>query len=161
MLVSGVICVGIFSDPTGDPRPSENPEPALAAEQQAQNEAEAKAAREEREAELAAEREAAQERRKQNLDRFMERLSSAGIDNSIIHFVSVKGNTATITVANAWHLTAYQIRLQAAQNLWKLWASIASPTEPDKARIKLVDFNDNDVGGSRILAGSLIWVQEN
>ena len=161
MLVFGVICIGIFSNPSGNPRPTANPQPAITPEQRAQKVAEEKASREKREAELATEREAAQQRQKQNLDRFMERLSSAGIDHSIIKSVSVNGDTATITVSNAWHLTAYQVRLQAAQNLWKLWVSIAAPNDPDKARIKLVDFNDNEVGGSRILGGSLLWVQEN
>jgi hypothetical protein len=65
-----------------------------------------------------------------------------------------------ITVSNAWHYEPYQVRLQLAQNLWKAWAAIHSPDEPDKSRIQIVDLNDNEVGGSRIWAGSLIWVQE-
>jgi hypothetical protein len=69
-------------------------------------------------------------------------------------------NTAKIAVTNAWHISPYQLRLQAAQNFWEMWASIASPKDVDKARISIVDFNDNEVGGSRILAGSLIWVQD-
>jgi RNA polymerase subunit RPABC4/transcription elongation factor Spt4 len=68
--------------------------------------------------------------------------------------------TATLTVKNAWHLRHKQIRLQDAQNLWKSWAVIASPADEDKARIKLVDGNGNEVGGSRALGGSLIWVQD-
>jgi hypothetical protein len=137
------------------------PEPTLTPEQRAPRAAEEELANDKRDADLATDREAAQARQKQNLDRLMTSLSSAGIDNSIIESFSVQGDTVTMTVSNVWHLTAYQIRLQAAQNLWKLWASIASPAEPDKARIKLVDFNGNEVGGSRVLAGSLIWVQEN
>lgn len=66
----------------------------------------------------------------------------------------------TISVSNVWHIQAYQVRLQAAQNLWKLWANIHSPLKPDKAYIRIVDFNGNSVGGSRGGAGSLIWVQK-
>ena len=126
-------------------------------EQMARREAE----QEEREARLTRQREAAKEDLQRNLDRFTDRLKAAGIDNSTIHSVSVSGDdTATIKVANSWHFIPYQIRLQAAQNLWKVWASIASPTDRDKASIILTDLNGNKVGGSRLLAGSLIWVKK-
>jgi hypothetical protein len=65
-----------------------------------------------------------------------------------------------VTVANQWHREPYQIRLQAAQNIWQAWAQIRAPKNPDLARIKIVDLNGNEVGGSRVLAGSLIWVQD-
>jgi hypothetical protein len=85
-------------------------------------------------------------------------LENAGVSG--IAATSVDGFKATMTVNNEWHLLPYQIRLQAAQNLWKSWARIASPKDVDKARLKLVDLNGNEVGGSRVLAGSLIWVAE-
>ena len=59
---------------------------------------------------------------------------------------------------NSWHRDVYQVRYQVAQTLWKAWAGIHSPNEPDKARIDILDLNGNKVGGSRIWAGSLIWV---
>jgi hypothetical protein len=139
-------------------------------EEKAQRAALEKATQEQQAAERAARGEAEKEKRevarknqKQNLDRFVKRLAAAGIDNSIIRHVSVngEGDTATITVANTWHLSVKQIRLQSAQNLWKLWAAIASPDDLDKARISLVDINGNEVGGSQAWGGSLIWVQEN
>lgn len=67
---------------------------------------------------------------------------------------------AKITVNNVWHYQPYQVRLQMAQGLWNAWANIHSPGDPDKARIKIVDQMDNEVGGSRVWAGSLIWVSE-
>jgi hypothetical protein len=69
-------------------------------------------------------------------------------------------NTAKITVANQWHYEPYQMRLQTAQITWKAWAGFRSPKEPDKARIKIVDRMENEVGGSRIWGGSLIWVKD-
>jgi hypothetical protein len=84
---------------------------------------------------------------------------------SIVREVGVRRNgdiwTATLTVDNVWHMKLYQIRLQDAQTLWEAWARIASPSEPDKARISIVDMRGNEVGGSRVWGGSLIWVQEN
>ncbi len=85
-------------------------------------------------------------------------------ENSVRFFDSVgKGvneGQVVITVTDLWHLAPYQERLQAAQSLWQEWANIHSPQDVDRARIKLVDLSGNEVGGSRILAGSLIWVQE-
>ena len=97
---------------------------------------------------------------KADLDGLMAALKAAGIDKSIIDRCSAEDDTLTIVVANAWHFQPYQIRLQAAQNLWNLWAKLRSPNDPDKARIELTDYNGNSVGGSRWLAGSLIWVKK-
>lgn len=80
---------------------------------------------------------------------------------TLIDSLGVTGATATITVNNAWHGQPYQNRLQAAQGLWERWARIADTEEQDFSRIKIVDLRGNEVGGSRILGGSLIWVQEN
>ena len=90
------------------------------------------------------------------LDTFIDVLKLAGIDNSIVSRVSQNGDSLTVIVANAWHYQPYQVRLQAAQNLWELWARITSPNDPDKARLEITDFNGNSVGGSRWLAGSQI-----
>jgi flagellar biosynthesis GTPase FlhF len=106
------------------------------------------------------ERQQSQTKLKADLDSFMSALKVAGIDNTIINNCSAKGDKLTIVVANAWHLQSYQLRLQAAQNLWSMWAKIRSPNDLDNARIELTDYNGNSVGGSRWLAGSLIWVQE-
>jgi len=145
---------------TGYASKERNRRQAELAERKRQEEAmlaEEAAARQKAEAEAAREAKA-----KQNLNQFVERMKAvqkaAGID--LVSRVSVEGNEATITVANVWHGLLYQTRLQLAQGIWGAWASIASPGDPDKARIRLVDFNGNEVGGSRWLAGSLIWVQE-
>lgn len=137
---------------------ADKPKPEEPTRQVIADEIAAKAAKRKEEERLVNER-ATRKRQKEILDEFVDRLSAANV-NSIIQSVSVSDETATITVTNAWHYSVYQVRLQAAQNLWKIWASIASPSKPDRARIKIVDFNGNEVGGSRILGGSLIWVQE-
>ncbi len=69
-------------------------------------------------------------------------------------------DTLIITVSNQWHIQHKQERLQGAQLFWKAWAMIHSPGEPDKSRISIVDELGNEVGGSRMWGGSLIWVQE-
>lgn len=96
------------------------------------------------------------------IPKFRSLLSSIDKDDTIILGVSpgrVDGEVK-IKVSNEFHYQPYQVRLQAAQALWKGWASIYSPEDGDKARIQLVDLMGNEVGGSRVWAGSLIWVQE-
>ena len=94
--------------------------------------------------------------------RFITAMRKIGIDNSLIEKAQMgpHGNFLLITVSNLWHTQSKQIRYQSAQNLWKIWASIHSPDSSDDARIKLVDYNGNEVGGSRVVAGSMIWVQD-
>jgi hypothetical protein len=92
--------------------------------------------------------------------KFISLLKEAGVNSNLI--ISVKrgadDSELAITVANAWHYEPFQVRLQAAQTLWKGWAAIRSPNELDKARITLKDRMGNSVGGSSSLAGSLVHV---
>jgi len=100
------------------------------------------------------------ERPKKELDRFVKLIESIDTEGVLIDSASVNEGRLKVTVKSGWHYQPYQIRLQMAQNLWKVWATIHSPSEPDRARISITDLNGNEVGGSRILAGSLIWVKE-
>lgn len=93
---------------------------------------------------------------------YLNLLRAAGVDRSLIVGVD-RGrddNELRITVANTWHYQPHQIRLQAAQNLWGVWAKLRSPDNLDHARIKLLDQNGNDVGGSGWLAGSMVNVKK-
>ncbi len=117
-----------------------------------------------REAEQENQKRESEEETRKRLDTFIAALKVEEV--TIVKSVRVQEISngiweAEIEVSNNWHIKPYQIRLQDAQNLWSAWAKIASAQEPDSARIKIVDINGNEVGGSRVLAGSLIWVQEN
>lgn len=65
-----------------------------------------------------------------------------------------------IVMKPIWHVRNKHLRKNDATVFWKLWASINNPQDPDHARIKLVSINNDRVGGSRLLAGSLIWVED-
>ncbi|MBZ0234418.1 MAG: hypothetical protein K8M05_18960 [Deltaproteobacteria bacterium] len=93
---------------------------------------------------------------------FVTKLEGAGIGRDLVSNVSLKGDPdeLLITVGPSWHRAIRQERLMAAQNLWKMWADINTPTTPDTSRIKLVDANGNEVGGSGLGAGSRIKVQD-
>ena len=135
------------------------------AEERAKREAQAaRKAEEERVAREAAAREAAKTEQKRLLDSYIAVLNAANVrlvDSVSVGTIAGDHWEATLTVKNLWHVRAYQIRLQDAQTLWEAWAHIASPQDLDKARIKIVDQRGNEVGGSRVWGGSLIWVQEN
>lgn len=113
----------------------------------------------------AAQAKSAEEERKVESLRATFLIALKAVEVNLIKDVSVQkigGDlwAATLTVEDIWHLRHEQIRLQDAQALWEAWATLASPDDLDKARITLVDHRGNEVGGSRIWAGSLIWVKE-
>ena len=65
-----------------------------------------------------------------------------------------------VTVKNEWFLRVHQIRLQSAQNLWSEWAELRSPGDLGRAYIEIVDVNGNRVGGSDVLNGTAIKVDD-
>lgn len=93
-------------------------------------------------------------------EQFFNKLRMSGIGLETVEKVQ-KGslpNIVRITVSNTWHSQPYQIRLNAAQGLQKLWGNLYSPETPDRGRIQLIDMNSNEVGGSKTLGG--VWVTE-
>lgn len=92
----------------------------------------------------------------ENLDVFRRLIAG----RPYVRTVSASGFYATITVDNDWHRQPKQIRLQHAQWLQQRWVAALGVDDGDKARIKVVDLQGNEVGGSRIVGGSLIWVDE-
>lgn len=93
---------------------------------------------------------------------FIAKIESVGIANDLIARASVDGKLSAdllvITVGSTWHRAGRQGRLVAAQRLWQVWSEINSPTNPDTSRIQLVDANGNKIGGSSLVAGSSIKV---
>ena len=71
--------------------------------------------------------------------------------------VSSYSDKIKVTVSNQFFLVPKQVRLQFAQNFLSLWIQIHCPDEPQVAGLKIVDQNDNEIGGSR--AGK-VWVNE-
>ena len=92
------------------------------------------------------------------VSKFRTKLNANGLNEQIITGLKCKGKEVTITVVDAWSGMDYDGRLQAADSLYKLWAITASPDSPDSARIQIQNSNGKTIGGSRALAGSLIWV---
>jgi len=105
------------------------------------------------------------ENRKKILEGFIKKLDDAGM-NQFIESVSYKYASTNecsiiVKVRDTWHYQLKQVRLQAAQNLWNLWARGYYPEdEKDKCRMELVDLNGNNVGGSSWLGGSVVSVKD-
>lgn len=93
-------------------------------------------------------------------DQFVKAVAGIDAGRTFIDQVAFRDRTAVITVSSEWHGQNYQARLQVAQDIWQIWATLASPTEPDLAYISIRDHNGNEVGGSRMWSGSLVWVSE-
>jgi hypothetical protein len=99
-----------------------------------------------------------------DVDRFLDLINA--IDGATVWIVDAdvlmlgQYPALRITMTDLWHRQSYQERLQGAQMLQRTWSRIYSPDRPDSARIKLVDRMGNEVGGSRVIGGSVIWVVE-
>ena len=101
----------------------------------------------------------------QLVDRFMGGFPDNGIDPTFVvaafvQFGCEPDDTARITMSENWQVGTEEQRLQSANALWKAWASIVAPEDLERARIKLVDAEDNEVGGSLGESGSNMWVQD-
>ena len=95
------------------------------------------------------------------VERYSKRLDEVGLGgDELITRLSSKGTDLTITVTDVWSGFDYSIRFETATALYEAWARIASPKSPDSARITIKTQGGTEIGGSRVWAGSLIWVQK-
>lgn len=91
---------------------------------------------------------------------FLSIIRIADQEGTLIDNAVADDDLLRIRVTSMWHQQHYQDRLQLAQSMQKTWARIHSAEAPDTARIKIEDYNGNEVGGSRFFAGSIIWVSK-
>jgi hypothetical protein len=63
-----------------------------------------------------------------------------------------------VIMAQGWHVQPYQLRLQAAQGLQRLWAEIHHQGDVEAAQMRFVDQMGNIVGGTSVWSGT--WVQK-
>jgi hypothetical protein len=63
-----------------------------------------------------------------------------------------------IAVTRFYQTQSEADRLSLAKALWEAWVSASKPQDVDKARIRLVDSAGQQVGGSKALGGSVIYV---
>lgn len=95
-----------------------------------------------------------------NTDQFLAALAMAPGASNLVSHVNVVGNEITLTVTPAWHFQPKSIRQDIAASLWQTWANIASPSNLDQARITFETPQGTWVGGSGMLAGSLVSVSD-
>lgn len=126
--------------------------------------------RKKREEEEAAKREAEEEEKRKaaesaekNLQGYIDLINATGMNvyvDSVGYYSGFKW--IEVTVKNTWHYEPKQIRLQAAQTLWEVWATQFCPEEEtlDNCRIRLVDLAGNEVGGSSAWGGSVVNVKD-
>jgi len=114
-----------------------------------------KAAREA--ADRALEQERIEHRQRQDFAELTDELQKRGLANVFVS-ASIDRKHLTVAVYNQWHSSPYQIRLQAAQLLYKIWFPIADFSDTDAVRITITDLNGNRVGGQDALWG--VWVDK-
>jgi hypothetical protein len=69
-----------------------------------------------------------------------------------------------LEVRSNWHYQSKQVRKDATTKLWERWVRLCLikklGEEADSCRIKLISQSGDAVGGSRVFAGSLIYVND-
>lgn len=162
VLLLGVV-IGLLNGPASQ-RTTTPPAPPSLSSDQLRQQAEHRQERERQQA-AQAQQQAALEQQQQalahkKLQEDVNRFAEVTKKSTLIQHLSAREHLLTITIADAWHYQPYQLRLQGAQDLWKIWAGIHFPDKPDTARVSIVDRHGNEVAGSRVWGGSLIWAQE-
>ncbi|HWH75780.1 MAG TPA: hypothetical protein VNT76_00360 [Candidatus Binatus sp.] len=90
----------------------------------------------------------------ENLEKLLTILHKGGITKATVDSVSISGPTATFRVSNSWHARHYQVRYQAAQNLYAIWQSAFGN---EAVAMEITDRNGNEVGGFGFTG---VWVQK-
>ena len=146
-------------DEASSPKPTPPNREKIAARLEA--EAAERKAEEERAAMAAAAERAKQEQaaRQGQLDQLSDLLSDDETANLLIDgFVLEGSGKLVVRVKNLWHIRAYQLRLQDAQNIAMAWKAIHKVPSGEVPRMSFVDMNGNEVGGADSLWG--VWVQK-
>jgi hypothetical protein len=105
------------------------------------------------------------ETRRNILGTYIKALDDIGMNQFLVSvtykYRSTDECSIVIVVRDTWHYQHKQLRLQAAQNLWKLWSqSYDLEDKKDTCRMDLVDGNGNVVGGSSWMGGSVVNVKD-
>lgn len=69
-------------------------------------------------------------------------------------------NEVEIVMTPAFQAEHKAARRQLAVSLWEAWARTSGVADVDKARLRLVDKYGKEIGGSRAIAGSVIYVDD-
>jgi hypothetical protein len=91
---------------------------------------------------------------------FWQQIREVDAGGRLIVSAAASGDDVLLVVSNAWHDQPKHARQRTAESLWRGWATIHTPQNLDKSYLSLRDGGGNAVGGSRIVAGSLIWIQD-
>lgn len=119
------------------------------------------AAIEARQRKIREEKEALQrEQESQQSDRFRQSLIDGSIRKYTLKFQQDPSDqdTMIIVVSNTWLRESQFLRRQIAEVFWQKWANIRNPLNTDSVRIRLLNSDNEEVGGSPQLSALPIWV---
>jgi hypothetical protein len=72
---------------------------------------------------------------------------------------AMHSDVMVVTVASSWLSRTKATRLRHAKELWRRWAQLNSPDDPNRSYLWIDDPSGKRVGGSRVMSGSLVWVK--
>jgi hypothetical protein len=95
-----------------------------------------------------------------DLDRFNDWVREIDPPGNVIGKLVQDGSRVEVYVTVNFLAQNKDVQREAAAGLQRQWAAIHSPTDPDKARIWLRTPSGRHFGGSRAMAGSMIYIDE-
>lgn len=87
---------------------------------------------------------------KRRLADVMRRLPADAVQS-----VSLRGDELTVVVAPHWLLLPRSVRREQARKMWKSWATVNSPLEADRSRLKITNGAGQKIGGSGMMGSSI------
>ena len=96
------------------------------------------------------------------LNRFNQRIAELDPAKTIISETALSPEDASVlvvTITPAFLVQREVVKIETAKRIQKLWASLSSPTEPDRAHIWLRTASGTKIGGSRAWAATSIYLE--
>lgn len=98
-----------------------------------------------------------------DLGRLAETLAAVDPDGLLLSGIRLKSgdeDTAVFTMTMAFLGENDDVKLETAKHLWKIWASIHSPSQPDTSRVELVSETGTRIARSDIWGGSMVKLEK-
>ena len=116
------------------------------------------ARQEEVQAERAAEQRALEVKQQ---ERFAENLRSANLSRFVVSLNHPEGSsTIEITMNANWNQLSSDVRRKYGQSMWQQWVAVYAPSDPRRARIRILNAFGVPIGGSPEGDAAPIWVAE-
>lgn len=95
----------------------------------------------------------------ERVEQFKQSIEQIDPNNALlVDSFTGQGKRLEVTMLPAFALLPRDAKQRNGQAIWSAWAAVASPGDLDAAYITLIDASGNTLGGSSVIAGSIVSV---